>query len=893
MDLAGVPGADRAFADAVRAHRRRLGLTQEELAARGGLSVRGIGDLEAGRVSAPRSATVRLLAEAFGLSGEERDRFCESAAGRPAQPPPRAPVPPAQLPADVAGFTGRTEQLARLNALLPDTGTVMITAIDGMAGVGKTALAVHWAHRVADRFPDGQLYVDLRGYDAERPLAPVEVLAGFLHALGLRGADIPMAEDAAGSAYRSLLAAKRVLVVLDNAASAEQVRPLLPAGAGCLALVTSRDRLGGLVARDGARWFDLDVLAPAEAHTLLVHALGAARVQAEPAAAAELAWLCGHLPLALRIAAANLTIRPRQRIADQVARLHDGDRLNLLTVDGDPGSAVAGAFSLSYARLPEPARRLFRLLGLVPGQDIPVPAAAALAGWKTADVVGALETLARAHLVEERGAGRYACHDLLRRYAADRAREEEVASDREAARHRLFDWYLATAQAATTVRYPQFLRLPEAAQAPSVRVEPFENPAAAQAWLTDERANLAGTVRYTGEHGPRPVAWQLVHCLGRFWWASGRLVEGRAVASAALAAATGESDLVGQTAAHLNLAGLDAFLGHYPEALAHCERAVALAGEAGWSDGRAAALGSSAYVHARQGRLELAAACLTEARELDYGSPARLAGLATTVNTLGGVYQDLGQLTRAAECFQESVAAYRQLGLPGSAYAIPLCNLGIAMRDLGRLDEALDHVGQALTISRAEGHRPGEAAALVTLATVHCAAGRYPRARDAAQAAVRVAGEIGYRLADVTAGNTLGTIDRCLGRPRQALEHHRHALELARRDDERAEVLDARLGLAAAHRELGEQDRAQEYARRVLETSRALGYRLREGRALAILAEVHLDRGDHRQAREHAELALDNHRQTGYWLGETHAEQVLGSIRARGGGTTRTGTGGG
>jgi DNA-binding SARP family transcriptional activator len=363
-----------------------------------------------------------------------------------------ARVVPAQLPADVSGFTGRDGPIDLLDALLrtdgEDAGTAaVVAAIAGTAGVGKTALAVHWAHRVRDRFGDGQLYVDLRGRADGPPVRPIEALARFLRALDVPPEQIPSDVDEAGALYRSLLARRRVLVLLDNAHDAEQVRPLLPGHPHCIALVTSRDRLGGLIARDGATPLPLDALTGGEARALLARLLGGARVADEPAAVADLAAVCDNLPLALRIAAANLSARPRTGIAGYVRRLR-ADRLGGLEAGGD---GVRAAFDLSYAALPDPARRLFRLLGVVPGRDISVPAAAALAGARPAEAEPWLERLAIAHLVQEHAFGRYTLHDLLRRYAAERAQAEEPETERRRALDRLYRYHQRGAGAAAAV----------------------------------------------------------------------------------------------------------------------------------------------------------------------------------------------------------------------------------------------------------------------------------------------------------------------------------------------------------------------------------------------------------------------------------------------------------
>lgn len=351
---------------------------------------------------------------------------------------------PAELPCVESGFTGREDQLAWLDARAAAADTAppapMVVSITGPAGVGKTALALYWAHRQRDLFPDGQLYVDLRGYGDEQPLPPSEVLGRFLRSLGAPER-VPADVDQAAAAYRSSVAGRRMLVLLDNARDAAQVRPLLPGAAGCLVLVTGRTHLRGLTARPGAARLDLRVLTGDEASALLAGMLGAPRVAAEPEAVAELARLCGFLPLALRIAGANLGGRPAVGIARYAAELAAGG-LTALAVDGD--LAVRRAFDHSYAALPESPRRLFRLLGVVAGPDISVVAAAALAGLDVAEAGQILDQLADAHLLDERGAQRYAFHDLIRRYAVDRAAAEDSARDRLAAGHRLLEFYRRT-----------------------------------------------------------------------------------------------------------------------------------------------------------------------------------------------------------------------------------------------------------------------------------------------------------------------------------------------------------------------------------------------------------------------------------------------------------------
>jgi NB-ARC domain len=370
---------------------------------------------------------------------------------------------PRQLPADVTFFTGRDAELAKLDALL-DHGTpaaVVISAIAGTAGMGKTSLAVHWAYRVRERFPDGELYVNLRGYDPGPPVTPEQALDGFLRALDVPAEKIPHDVDAQAGLYRSLLAGRRMVVVLDNAASPDQVRPLLPGSPPCVVVVTSRSRLSGLIAREGAYRLTLDVLPAEDAVTLLRHAIGADRVDAEPGAAAEVARHCGYLPLALRIAAERAAARAHLRLADLAEELAvEHDRLDLLTADDDEITGVRAVFSWSYRTLAPETARAFRLLGRHPGPDVGVASAAALTGSTTTSVRRQLDALTSAHLVTETRRDRYQFHDLLRAYATERASLDESPDENTHTIRRVLEWYLHTAHAALYVLYPQHPEIP-------------------------------------------------------------------------------------------------------------------------------------------------------------------------------------------------------------------------------------------------------------------------------------------------------------------------------------------------------------------------------------------------------------------------------------------------
>jgi transcriptional regulator with XRE-family HTH domain len=560
-----VTGEDAAsFGELLRQLRKQARLTQEELAEEAAVSLRTIQDLEGRRHRTAHKPTAEQLADALALTGPVRTLFVRAATGRaqpaevlaaqaadepdhagetapgtadeaPASAGPAAPrLVPRELPGDVAAFTGRAGELADLDACLtavtgPDgaPGPVVISAVSGTAGAGKTALAVHWAHRVAERFPDGQLYVNLRGFDPEQPVTATEALAGFLGALGATGPEIPLEETARAARYRSLLTNRRLLVVLDNAATEEQVRPLLPGSPSVMVLVTSRAALPGLVARDGARRFDLDLL-PAGDAVALLRALIGDRVDAEPAATHALAQLCARLPLALRVAAELAAERPGMPLTDLVAELADErDRLQLLDAGGDPRGAVASVLSWSYRHLPADTARMFRLAGLHPAQDWDRYAAAALTAATLGQASQLLGALARTHLIQPAGPGRYGMHDLLRAYARELAAGHDGEDGQHAALTRLFDHYLHTAATAMDTLHPADRhsrpRIPESA----IPVPPLTSPAEARGWLDAERAILVAVTAHTGRHGWPAHAARAHHGLGNAGHTTGDIGKAR------------------------------------------------------------------------------------------------------------------------------------------------------------------------------------------------------------------------------------------------------------------------------------------------------------------------------------------------------------------------------
>jgi DNA-binding SARP family transcriptional activator/tetratricopeptide (TPR) repeat protein len=754
---------------------------------------------------------------------------------------------PAQLPQDVAAFTGRIADLAQLDALLPgdqpeQATAVVISAIGGTPGVGKTALAVHWAHRIRGWFPDGQLYINLRGYASTPPLRPIEALAQFLRALGIPAQRVPVELEEAAGMYRSLLAGRRLLVLLDDANSAEQVRPLLPGGPGCLVLVTSRDRLDGLVARDGAHGITLGVLTPADAVTLLGRIVGQSRVAAEPHAAAALAEVCACLPLALRIAAASLAGRPRQTIAGYLAELRAGDRLASLAVYGDEQTGVAGAFDMSYGPLAPDSQRLFRLLGLLPGADVTVDAAGTLAAQEDSE---------------------QAC---------------------AAATRRLLGWYLETANVAVRRLYPHLLRLPVS---PAENNRPpaawFEGPTDALAWLEAERANLVAAIRHAADHGPRPLAWLLADTLHGYLLQRRYGADWLAVAHAAVTAARAEGDLRGQAAAQLSLSDAYHCLGSYPQSIERYSAALALGREPGWVEAQASTLGNLGFVYQDMGELEQAAECHLKALTLNRQADRQEAQGANLCN-LGLVAWELGRLEEAADHYSRALAVARAVGTRIGEATI-LGHLGQVHHDLGQPDCAAEQLAGALRLNRELGGRYGEANNLNTLAMLHRDAGELAQARELAQAAVALARETGDRSVEANTLNTLATIHLRLADPQGASERHQQALRLARDIGTRRAETDALIGLAAVHQHLGHHDQAIGCAQQALTIARQAGFRVLEGHARMALASVCLAQGHHDQAIGHARWALDLHCRTGHRLGHARALLLLGEAVGRTKGT--------
>ena len=830
------------FAELVRSHRRRLGLTQEELAAEAGVNVRSIGKIEAGRVIIPRPATVRLLAGAFGLSGPDRDRFlraaaaatatAEAATAEPATaeaatavvdatttldvPIPGAPVP-AQLPADIVPFTGRTEHLDELDRVLAargEPGSVTVATIAGTAGVGKTALAVRWAHRVRGRFPDGQLYVNLRGYDPDVPVSAGDALAGFLRALGMPGQQIPLDVEERAGAYRSLLAGRRMLVVLDNASTVEQIRPLLPGTPACMTVVTSRDSLPALVARHGAHRIELDLLPPSEAVALL-RALVGARVDAEPDPAADLAGQCARLPLALRLAAELAVARPTTPVTSLVAELADQRRrLDALDAGGDPRTAVRAVFSWSYQHLPAPAASAFRLLGLHPGPDIDPYATAALIHSTVEAAHHLLDVLTRAHLIQPTGDGRFGIHDLLRAYAMELATVQDADVDRRAALTRLFDHYLATAGAALDTLYPAERHRRPRARPATTPTAPVHDPGSALAWLNAQRPVLVTAVAHTAAKGWPGRAVALATTLFRYLDTGGHAADALTIHTHARHAAGLTGDRAGVANALIHLGGVHWQQGRHELAIDHVDRATVLFRAIGDRTGQARALNNLGVVHFQLGRYPEAVDQFQQALTL-FRETGDRTGEARGLTSLGVIYDRQGRYDLAVDHHERAIAIYRAVGHQGGQ-ARGLTNLGVARSRQGRYEEAVDHLRQAQVLGAATGHRRVEGYALTYLGEIRRRQGRYPDAVEHLERALRLFRETGDLSGEAEALNTLGDSLLATGQQPAARIRHTAALALAVETDDGYQQARAHSGLAATCEAGGRPDQARQHWRQAL-----------------------------------------------------------------------------
>jgi tetratricopeptide (TPR) repeat protein len=661
-----------------------------------------------------------------------------------ALPPGPAVAVPRQLPGAVCGFAGRVTELDELTGLLNSArtgGTVVISAIEGTAGIGKTALAVHWAHQVAGRFPDGQLHVNLRGFDpAGTPMTSAVAVRGFLDALDVPPERIPVSVDAQAALYRSLLAGRRVLVVLDNARDAGQVRPLLPGSSGCMVIVTSRNRLTSLIA-EGARPLTVDLLTVTDARQLLAGHLGASRMAAEPDAVEDIITACSRLPLALAIVAARASAHPSFPLTALADELRDAqDRLEVLN-GGEAAANARAVFSWSCRQLSTEAARLFRLLGLHPGPDITAPAAASLAGTPAARVRPVLAELARAHLLAEQTPGRFAFHDLLRAYASEQTQARDAAAERHAALQRVLDHYLHTAHTAALRLYPRWEPLTPTPLHTGASPQALADHAAAWAWFEAEHLVLLAAIQLAAAIRHDSYAWQLPSMMVEYLYRRGNWRELAATHHTALTCAQRSADKSAQAHSHRSLGYAHHLLGQSGQARTHLQQALGLFEELTDQAGQADTHIAFYAVSDQQGKLADALTHAQRALSLSQAAGHPL-GQAKALNNVGWSHALLGDPKPALIFSSQALVLWHGLS-NRRGEACTLHSLGYAHHLLGHHQQAITYYQQALAGHQELGDRHVQAVDLSDLGDAHHVAGNVAAARDAWQRALDILDHLG------------------------------------------------------------------------------------------------------------------------------------------------------
>jgi tetratricopeptide (TPR) repeat protein/transcriptional regulator with XRE-family HTH domain len=775
------------FAGLLRRLRTEARLTQEELAGAAGLSPRSVSDLERGINRTARRDTALLLADALSLGGQVRVLFVAAARGRaPAAEvlaARRGAVPGASaaatraLPRDIGSFTGREPELARLLGALADLaggGLAGIHAIDGMAGIGKTTLAVHAAHQLAGNFPDGQFFLPLHAHTpGQRPVDPADALASLLLTAGVAVQHIPPGLEARAAWWRDHVAGQRILLLLDDAAGHEQVRPLLPGTAGSLVLITSRRRLTAL---EDAAVISIDTLSPDEAATLLARLAGRADLGSADGPAGEITRLCGYLPLAIGMLARQLRHHPARTAAELAADLAAArDRLAVMRTEN---LSVAAAFDLSYADLTATQQRLFRRLGLAPGPDIDAYAAAALDDTSLDSARGGLDELYDHHLVTEPARGRYLLHDLLREYARALADADDTAESR-AAGGRLVSYYAHVAAAASRhiATWTTAGGRPPPGRPPAMAPKLATAPDAA-AWLEAERPSLHAAVDWAAAHAMPGHAVAIATAMGGFLRARGHWDQAAGQYQTALSAARRAGDRPGQAGALDELGLLQQLTGDYPAAIASLAEAAALYRDLGDRAGEVYALNHLGLVQTDTSDYPAAAASHRQALDLARDAGDRLAE-AVSLTDLGMVQQLTGDYPAAEAGYERALALVREVGSPFDEGDI-LCELGFLRRQTGDYRAAAACQHQALDLFRRLGDRLGQAWALDELGLVLQVTGDYPEAAASLQQSLRWHRELGARHGQAVVLNSLGELSSRTSATEEARDHHGQALAIAR-----------------------------------------------------------------------------------------------------------------
>jgi len=727
-----------------------------------------------------------------------------------------------QLPGSIPNFVGRTAELdqltARLDTASEGRGTVVITSISGLPGIGKTSLAVHWARHHLDRFPDGQLYVNLRGFDPSgAPVDPVEAIRAFLDAFEVPAQNVPTELAAQAALYRSLVEGKQMVIVLDNARDTDQVRPLLPGSPSCLVLVTSRHQLTGLVVRDHAQRITLDTLTTDEARELLTSFLGRERVAAEADAVEEIIRRCAHLPLALSIAAARAGTDPALPLSALVAELRqERETLGALSTRDSQDTDLRTVFSWSYRALSPPAARLFRLLGLPPGPDIGTMAAACLADLPEHETRELFVELTQLNLLRRHKAGRYQLHDLLRSYASELAGDDE----RQTATRRFLDYYLHAASLAMEKVDPRGGTAVADIVTPPRHAPVFPDHEQAIEWLDAEYPNLIAATNYAVRHGWHRHGWRLPHLLQYYFDIRGRLHDWVSTHLAALTAARSLDDEHAQAEVRKFLGIAYWLAARSEEALEHSREALAL-----------------------------------------YRRAGDRAGEGDMLNNLGLVYERTGQYEEALDHYQQALPLRLAVGNQRGEGAT-LQNLGNLYDLLGRYDEAVSHYHRALAIFRARTDERSQAIVLGNLGIVHESMGNYDEAVECLQQSCALVEKSGDQRVAANFMTALGSVYRKLGRHSEAIEHHRHSLNLIRDIGDHATESAILNNLGETHLAVGQEEEALAYHQQALALARDGRYRQEEAKAHHGIGHALLAT-DPEATREHWRQALTIYDQLG------------------------------
>ncbi|GLZ30482.1 SARP family transcriptional regulator [Lentzea sp. NBRC 105346] len=786
--------------------------------------------------------------------------------------PSAASTVPRQLPPAIATFVGRDDDLRCL-----DESPAQVVVISGSGGVGKTALAVHWAHRIRDRFPDGQIFVNLRGQDPRQALTATEVLARVLHGLGVGAADVPMQLDEQIAMYRSLIAERAVLLVLDNAAGPEQVRPLVPSSSESRLLVTSRGDLRGLLVLNDAQLVPLTTLGPDDAVGILVRILGHERVAAERDAARELVRLCAGLPLALRIAVADLAMRPGTAIADKVAALSTGDRLSELAVPGDPEAAVAVVFAQSYTVLAEDCQLVFRRVGLSPGADFTAFDAAVLSGLPADRTQEVLDLLVGAHLVERVADTRFALHDLLRIYANDTCTQEDSEEERDAAIDRLCDWYLRMTDDAVRILYADQLRLPVTPGPALLPGRVPREPGEAFSWLHAEHVNLVSAVTAAANDGGHRFASQLGSLLHPFYFHIRDNIRWSSLCEVRMRAAEAWGDPAALVAAWNSMCVYHYWRGDYAEAESAATKVLELCAAVEDRRWEAQTLNNLAAIVQVRGALDLALAYFHKALAVneEIGS---VVGRAKVLHNLATLAWDSGELRDALAKLKEATALHNSGGFL-EAESFDHMSLSAVHLELGDFDAAVRHYELYADIQHRMGSARLDPTAVSNLIWVKLHRGQLDEAYDAALDALVEAQATLGRVEECVCWDMLAEIASATGEYQDALDRSLIDLELSSEQAYARGQVRAMLQLARAHRNLGDLHNA----RRCLAEARVLierdGQRLREGQELTERAQLHLADGSIDEALRCALDAVETHQRTGQRYREAMSLVVLAEVR--------------